>query len=147
MIKYALKCAEGHRFEGWFSSSADYDGQAADGLLACPVCSTAEVGKDVMAPAISTARRRESASRAETVREALVESARRARDYVEKNFEHVGKRFPEEARRIHYGETEARGIYGEASAAEVRELKEEGVAVAPVPSPPPKPDEVKRKLN
>ncbi|MEM6649850.1 MAG: DUF1178 family protein, partial [Pseudomonadota bacterium] len=80
-------------------------------------------------------------------RDTYNESARRAKEYVEKNFDHVGKAFPEEARKIHYGETPERPIYGDATEKEVKDLKEEGVAVAPVPKPVPTPEDVKRKLN
>lgn len=75
------------------------------------------------------------------------EVARRAKAYVEANFENVGKRFPEEARRQHYGEVDRKPIYGEASPNDVRELKEEGIGVAPVPQPAPEAAEVKKKLN
>ncbi len=148
MIKYALKCAEEHRFEGWFSDSADYDRQAADGLLECPVCGSREVKKELMAPAVATSRKREeAATKLKAFQTAMNESARRARDYVEKNFDHVGKQFPEEARKIHYGETPDRPIYGDATPKEVSELKDEGIAVAPVPEPVKTPTETKRKLN
>ena len=150
MIKYALKCAGDHEFEGWFSNSADFDTQKAEGRLECPVCGTSDVSKALMAPAVSTSRKaaaREEAAARSTAMAALNEAARRAKDYVEKNFDHVGKRFPEEARKIHYGEAEHRNIYGEATPEEVRELKDEGVEVAPVPEPQPEPAEVIRKLN
>lgn len=150
MIKYALKCEDGHAFEGWFSNSADYDAQAEAGQLECPVCGTSHVTKALMAPAVATSRkteaRKESMARDAAV-SALNEAARRAKDYVEKNFDHVGKSFPEEARKIHYGEAEERPIYGEATPKEAKELKDEGVEIAPVPQPVPEPAEVKRKLN
>ncbi|MBB4658792.1 DUF1178 family protein [Parvularcula dongshanensis] len=149
MIKYALKCDDAHRFEGWFSNSADYDAQAQKGLLACPVCGSSEVGKALMAPYVATSRRSEAAAeeRLSVVRQAINESARKARDYVHKNFEGVGKRFPEEARKIHYGEAKDRPIYGEATPDEAKALVEEGVTIAPLPQPEPTPDEVKKKLN
>jgi hypothetical protein len=84
-----------------------------------------------MAPAVTTGERRSSLR--DDARRAIAEAARRARDYVERNFDYVGPRFPEEARKIHYGETKPRGIYGEATGKEVKELREEGVAVAPLP--------------
>lgn len=130
MIKYRLLCGGGHEFEGWFRDSADYDRQAGDRLVECPVCGDNAVRKAVMAPAVS---RRPSSPRRPDAQRDLVEAAKRARAYVEKNFDYVGGRFPEEARRIHYGETEPRRIYGEASGAEVKELAEEGVCVAPLP--------------
>ena len=131
MIKYRLRCDDGHAFEGWFNSMADYDRQAADGALECPSCGANSVHKAIMAPAIATGESR--SARLEQIRATMADAARRARDYVEKNYDYVGERFPEEARAIHYGETEERLIYGEASGAEVRNLLEEGIAVAPVP--------------
>ncbi|MEM9840740.1 MAG: DUF1178 family protein [Pseudomonadota bacterium] len=143
MIKYSLRCTEDHRFEGWFSSSADFDRQKEEGLLSCPVCGTSNVSKAPMAPAIA---RRRSEPMAAIAKE-WNEVARKAKDYVEKNFENVGKNFPEEARKQHYGETEAKPIYGEATTKEVKELKDEGVTVAPVPQPVEPPAETKKKLN
>lgn len=134
MIKYQLRCHIGHEFEGWFRNSADFDAQAADDLLECPACASTEVKKAIMAPSIATGSAPRSGRLGE-MRSAMAEAARRARDYVEKNFEYVGERFPEEARRIHYGEKESRGIFGEATGKEVRELVDEGISVAPLPGP------------
>ncbi len=131
MIKYQLRCDADHEFEGWFRNSSDYDAQAADGLLSCPACGSAKVGKAIMAPAISSSETK--AQRLADMRRSIAAAAARARDYVEKNFDYVGERFPEEARKIHYGETSPRGIYGEASGSEVKALIEEGVEVAPLP--------------
>lgn len=131
MIKYQLRCDADHEFEGWFRNSSDYDAQAADGLLSCPACGSAKVGKAIMAPAISSSETR--AQRLADMRRSIAAAAARARDYVEKNFDYVGERFPEEARKIHYGETSPRSIYGEASGSEVKALIEEGVEVAPLP--------------
>jgi hypothetical protein len=149
VIKYALKCAEDHRFEGWFSSSADFDEQKASDALSCPVCETSRVEKALMAPALLKGGRPSSRKEevAATIAREWNEAASKAKAYVEKNFEHVGKRFPEEARAQHYGEKEAKPIYGEASREEVLSLKEEGVTVAPVPQPVPSKDDVKKKLN
>lgn len=137
MIKYQLKCGAGCSFEGWFRSSDDFDRQAADERLECPSCGSREVGRAVMSPAV--VRGGASASRSDErlseIKSSFVEAARRARDYVEKNFDYVGDRFPEEARRIHYGEEKARSIYGEATGREVKELVDEGVSIAPVPTP------------
>lgn len=132
MMKYQLRCDAEHQFEGWFRSSDDFDAQADAGLLACPVCGSDAVQKAIMAPAIA----RGEAGRAERladIRKTVVEAAARARAFVEKNFDYVGDKFPEEARRIHYGESEDRRIYGEASGDEVKALVEEGVEVAPMP--------------
>ncbi len=132
MIKYQLLCDDEHEFEGWFRDSADFDAQSEDGLVECPVCGSPDVRKAVMAPAIS--RRSNARSKRLVEIERDVEKAvHRARDYVEKNFDYVGEQFPEEARKIHYGEAEERGIYGEASGKEVRELVKEGVEIAPLP--------------
>jgi len=147
MIKYALRCVEDHRFEGWFSSSADFDQQKEEGILECPVCGSNDVQKALMAPAVRTARRAARNEAMEVVRKTWNEAARKAQNYVEKNFDNVGKQFPEEARKIHYGEAEERQIFGQATPAEVKDLKDEGVAVAPVPQPIPEPSEAKKKLN
>lgn len=154
MIKYNLLCAADHEFEGWFRSSDDYDTQCESGLLECPICNSEDVRKAIMAPAISRPDQAARAKRLSEIKESMAAAVSRARDYVESNFDYVGDKFPEEARRIHYGETEKRGIFGEATGKEVKELVDEGVEVAPLPdvkpkakvSPPPDRD-VKKKLN
>ncbi|MEO1251128.1 MAG: DUF1178 family protein [Pseudomonadota bacterium] len=135
MIKYQLQCAGGHEFEGWFRDSGDYDDQLEAGDLECPLCGEADIGKAVMAPSIARRRSSKSGSKEAFYRD-MAAAAHRARDYVEKNFDYVGERFPEEARRIHYGETESRGIFGEATGKEVKELVDEGVSIAPLPDAP-----------
>ncbi len=144
-----MKCAHGHDFEGWFANSADYDRQSDEKALECPVCGSADVSKALMAPAVATSRRREATATAklDAMREAWNEAAGRVRRYVEDNFENVGKRFPEEARKIHYGEAPEKPIFGQASPEDVKELKEEGVEIAPVPVPMTDPDTEKTKLN
>lgn len=136
MIKYRLRCAAGCEFEGWFSSMADYDRQAEMGLLECPACGVSSVDKAIMAPAVAGRRRRDLDEAQGLMRAAAEE----ARAHIEKHFDYVGDRFPEEARAIHYGEKADRQIYGEASVAEVKSLINEGVSVAPVPGTP-KPDQ------
>jgi len=134
MIKYQLTCDTDHEFEGWFRDSADYDAQSEAGLIECPNCGSDDVRKAMMAPAIA----RRTGSRRERVaglKNDLMKAAERARDYVEKNFDYVGERFPEEARRIHYGETKERSIYGEATGKEAKELAAEGVRVGSLPGP------------
>lgn len=138
MIKYLLRCDAAHEFEGWFRGSADFDEQAGRGLLECPACGSADVRKAIMAPAVAGTKKSGRQERLAEIRAAMAEAAGRARDYVEKNFDYVGERFPEEARKIHYGEVEQRGIYGEASGKDVRELVEEGVSIAPLPAAEPK---------
>jgi len=154
MIKYQLQCDEDHAFEGWFRSSDDFDVQAGAGFIDCPVCGSSDVRKAIMAPSIArngnlgvTADR--NAARLAEIRQTMSEAATRARDYVEKNFDYVGQKFPEEARQIHYGEKKARGIYGEATGKEVKELVDEGVEISPLPATKTDPDskENKKKLN
>ena len=143
MIRYALVCEAGHAFEGWFGASADYDDQRAAGQLSCPVCATAVVNKQIMAPAVSGAGKREkSAPEAGQMRGMMMEAMGQVRAHVEANFDYVGDRFAHEAREIHASKAEARGIYGEASPQEVRELVADGVPVAPLPPPAPKKTEV-----
>ena len=131
MIVYALKCAEDHLFEAWFKDSSAFDDQARDGKLTCPMCLTHKVEKAPMAPALkgSPVEARPSVEDMHKVRQYMAG----LRKYVQENAEYVGRQFPEEARKIHYGETEERHIYGEASLQEAKELVEEGVGVAPLP--------------
>lgn len=133
MIVFNLRCGHDHRFEAWFRSSEAYEAQVAAGEVACPACGDTAVSKAPMAPRLATKRGGDApdpaAEFAGKMRRALAE----LRDHVEKNADYVGERFPEEARRIHYGETEPRAIYGEASSDEATALKEEGVEVARIP--------------
>ncbi len=151
MIKYQLKCPDSHQFEGWFRNSQDYDEQADKKLLECPACGSSEISKALMAPALSrTSAISTSSDKEEKIaayKRDLNEAARKAKTYIEKNFDNVGKRFPEAARKIHYGEAEERAIYGEATATEVKELVDEGVEIAPVPQPQDDSSEIKKKLN
>jgi hypothetical protein len=135
MIRYALQCGEGHPFEAWFSGSEDYDRQAERGLVECPFCASRDVRKRIMAPAVRSRRSEEAAAVADpsNVRSMMMEAAARVRKHVEERFDYVGDAFAREARAIHEGESEERGIYGEATAEEVRALKEDGVPVSPLP--------------
>jgi len=135
VIVYSLQCSKGHAFEGWFKDSSAYDAQAADGKLVCPVCDSRKVDKAPMAPALPSAvgERKSAAVSAPDELRKMRQFVAGVRKYVEDNAEYVGPRFPEEARKIHYGETEERHIYGEASLEEARDLIEEGVDVAPLP--------------
>ena len=142
MIKYALACDGGHDFEGWFGASADYDDQAARGLLSCPVCDSRAVRKQIMAPAVTGAKKRGSGDLAPAQRAAMVEMMSQVRRHVEDNFDYVGSQFAAEARAIHDGKAEERGIYGEATPAEVKALAIDGVRVAPMPPPEPKKTDV-----
>ena len=131
MIVYSLKCAKDHVFEAWFKDSQAFDDQAREGKLTCPSCLTHKVDKAPMAPALKSSVSEISPTPAEMRKVRQFMSG--LRKYVEENAEYVGPRFPEEARKIHYGETEERHIYGEASVQEAKELIEEGVDVAPLP--------------
>ncbi len=133
MIRYALKCGQGHEFESWFQSVAAFDRLKEAGHVACAVCGDARVEKAIMAPGVpakSNARERRELSRPASPAEAALKELRRK---IEANSDYVGRDFAREARRIHAGETEARAIYGEASQAEARALFEDGVPVAPLP--------------
>ncbi|MGV0879741.1 DUF1178 family protein [Martelella sp. FLE1502] len=135
MIHYSLRCDNGHDFDGWFAGSADFDKQVESGFLTCPVCNSAKVSKSLMAPQVTTARKQESRKAAlvdKAQREAM-EKLRKAVAEIRANAEDVGERFPDEARKIHYGESEERGIIGEANADEVRDLLEEGIEIMPLP--------------
>ena len=134
MIRFTLACGRGHEFEGWFRDNAAFERQSADGQVACPSCAGTDVRKAVMAPAVS--RGAEAAERARARAVALVAAMRHAREHVERNFEHVGERFADEARRIHHGESEKRDIWGQATVAEAKELRDEGIPVSPLPDPP-----------
>ena len=136
MIVYSLNCSKGHAFEGWFKDSAAYDAQAADGTLVCPICDSRKIEKAPMAPSLPSAvgeRKNAAATAAPDELRKMRQFMTGLRKYVEDNADYVGPRFPEEARKIHYGETEERHIYGEATVDEARELIEEGVDVAPLP--------------
>ena len=142
MIRYALRCAEDHAFEAWFGGSADYDDQAARGLVECPFCGSTAVTKQIMSPAVvgAGARATPDAARMQTM---MLQAAREVRAHVEQNFDYVGDAFAREARDIHEGKAEKREIYGEATPAEVRKLRDDGVPCAPLPALPCAPD----KLN
>jgi hypothetical protein len=142
MIKYALTCEHEHGFEGWFGSSSAYDDQLARGLLECPVCATRAVRKQIMAPALAGVRHTVQDEAPGKTRAVMMEAMGALRRHVEETFDDVGDAFASEARAIHEGRSEERGIYGQASAQEVRELVEDGVPVAPLPPEPPKKTEL-----
>jgi hypothetical protein len=142
MIKYALICDREHGFEGWFGSSADYDDQHAKGLLDCPVCGSRAVRKQIMAPALAGVRKTAQDERSGPPQAMMMEAMSRIRRHVEENFDDVGDAFAKEARAIHEGKAEERGIYGQATSKEVRDLLEDGVPVAPLPPEPPKKTEL-----
>jgi hypothetical protein len=157
MIRYNLVCAKGHEFESWFAGSAAYDKQARRGLVECPVCGSTKVEKALMTPRLTRTRKSmlaaseapEPAAPEPTVPAApepptpvavispqeqeLRTKLRELREHLVKNAENVGQQFPEEARKMHYGEKEHRSIYGTASADDAKALHEEGIEFAPLP--------------
>lgn len=160
MIRYTLACESGHAFESWFPSGDAYDEQSARGLVSCPVCDSRRVAKALMAPAVARTDRGGSPKAPVLVRDEkpaealtpapadpvlpmIAEPERRlramlraVREQVTRSADHVGARFPEEARAMHYGDAPTRAIYGEASLEEARALVEEGIEVAPLPPAP-----------
>ena len=155
MIRYALACDQGHAFESWFQSSDAYDKQVKRGLVTCPVCNSAKVEKTIMAPRLSGAKKRGDAPAPAPVPApdasarlpdapapvAMVspqehefrKKLKELREHLTKNADYVGQKFPEEARKMHYGEIEHRSIYGEASPDQAKELHEEGIEFHPLP--------------
>ena len=150
MIHYHLRCERGHAFESWFQSSSAYEAQEKRKLVNCPTCGSAKVERAIMAPQIVSKKGREApvptpaaaasdaATPASTPLLMAQERELRAklkelRDHIVKNADNVGERFPNEARKMHYGDIEHRPIYGEASPDEARALIEEGVEVSPLP--------------
>lgn len=141
MILYQLRCSLGHEFEAWFKDSAAYDEQAAAGHVSCPTCGDASVCKAPMAPGVissksATQTSRESEHRAQEVAQQILQAVNKLREHVEENCDYVGDQFADEARRIHAGKAEERGIYGEASDEETEELQEEGIDVFRLPGAP-----------
>jgi hypothetical protein len=146
MIRYDLICEQRHTFDGWFRDSAAFDQQAKKGLVSCPRCGATKIEKAIMAPRVSGTRKRGKSEPAAAVAEAaspvaimapeekeLRTKLRELREHLTKNSDNVGKRFPEEARKMHYGEIEHRSIYGEASPKDAKALHEEGIAFHPLP--------------
>jgi hypothetical protein len=155
MIRYALRCEHDHSFESWFSDSSAYDQQVKRKLVSCPVCNSVKVEKAIMAPRIVGKKGRERAepmpapaAEAPAVVDTPAPGAtplmmaqerelraklKELRDHVVKNADNVGEKFPNEARKMHYGEIEHRPIYGEASPEEAKSLIDEGVEVSPLP--------------
>ena len=153
MIRYSLRCQKDHEFEAWFRSSADYDKQAADNDVPCPICGDHKIVKAPMAPSIGRAGKDKGAPTpaapnaaapaeekvqlaADPRQQALIQAMRELRKKIVEGSDYVGDKFAEEARKIHYQETEPRGIYGEATPEEAEKLAEEGVEFAPLPPVP-----------
>ncbi|MBM2713446.1 DUF1178 family protein [Mesorhizobium caraganae] len=137
MIRFALICEHEHEFEGWFRSNDDFDTQKKRGFVDCPSCGSHKVQKALMAPAVSTARKQETIALAmgEAQKQALAQLKAMA-EKVRENADYVGDKFAEEARKIHFGESDPRGIYGEATLDEAKSLAEDGIEFMPIPSFP-----------
>ncbi len=134
MIKYTVICEKAHDFEIWFSKSSDFDEQAPKGLIECPYCGSTKVEKGIMAPNVSTSRKKDAiASKQAKAVQMMNKAAAKIRKEIEDNCDYVGAKFADEARAIHYGEKPERAIYGEASPAEAAGLHNEGVEIAPLP--------------
>jgi hypothetical protein len=134
MIRFSLRCENAHDFDGWFRSNEDFDAQNGRGLVTCPACQSAHVEKALMAPAVSTARGQEKIALAVgDQQKRVLAKLKELSETVRENADYVGDRFAEEARKIHFGESDPRGIYGEATREEARELLEEGVEFMPLP--------------
>ena len=143
MIKYALICEQRHEFESWFANSTAYDKHAKRGLVSCPACGSTKVEKAIMAPRLSGTRKgRQRVAEAPTATSVAMLSPqerelraklKELREHITKNADYVGQKFPEEARKMHYGDIEHRSIYGEASLETAKELSEEGIELHPLP--------------
>ena len=162
MIRYALVCERGHAFESWFQNSGAYEQQVKRALVLCPVCNSIKVEKAIMAPRLLGARKRDEAPKPVAASEAAAPPAspqepasqpaapapvamissqerefrkklKELREHLTQNADYVGQKFPEEARKMHYGESERRSIYGEASPDQAKELHEEGIEFHPLP--------------
>jgi hypothetical protein len=135
LIRYSLSCDKAHAFEGWFAGSADFDNQLETGFLTCPVCGSPHVSKTLMTPSVSTARKQEAMQTLamDAAQKQMLIKVKETLATIRANAEDVGEKFPEEARKIHYGEAEQRGIIGQASLQEAKALIDEGIDVAALP--------------
>jgi len=155
VIHFHLLCDKAHEFDGWFRSGEDFDHQCAAGLVSCPFCGSTKIHKALMTPAIASSKKKLSPSKGEETQEkpqesdastpllspreraffhAWQEAARKLRQ----NADYVGEQFPEEARKIHFGESKSRAIYGEARLEEVSSLLDDGISIIPLPPLPEK---------
>ncbi|MBC7770201.1 MAG: DUF1178 family protein [Phycisphaerales bacterium] len=142
MIRYGLRCEKGDEFEAWFGSIADYDKQAEAGLVECPHCGSTQIQKAPMAPAVVTGRSKDTRSE----RAVAMAMAAKVREHIRDNFDYVGDKFADEARKMHAGESEERAIWGEATPEQAEQLAEDGIPAASLP-PTLAPMAPKQKLN
>ena len=132
MILFDLKCGQDHVFEAWFRDSETYDAQAASGEIACPLCGDSQIAKALMAPNVARGIENVDHDRAAQ----MMHHLRAMHDEITKNSDDVGEKFPEEARKIHYGETTKRNIHGRANLEDARALDEEGIEFGILPQLP-----------
>ena len=137
-MKFQLECENEHAFEGWFRSNDDYEKQLKSNLLVCPICGSHKVHKSLMAPSVTTGRSKDRVALAagQAAQQQMMAKMMEFAREVKSKADNVGEKFPEEARKIHYGESEARAIYGSASPEDVTELVDEGVEIMPLPDVP-----------
>ena len=148
MIRYSLSCNKGHSFDSWFADSGAYDKQAKRGLVTCPHCGSAKVEKAIMAPRLAgthkrgkaeapsvpdTAQPNQPVAMISPLEQEFRAKLKEIREHIVKNADNVGEKFPDEARKMHYGETEHRSIYGVATPDDAKELAEEGIEFHPIP--------------
>jgi hypothetical protein len=134
MIRFSLACHNEHSFDGWFRNSEDFEKQKKRGLIACPDCGSTGVEKALMAPSVSTGRKREKVALAmDAEQKKALAQLKALSEKLRENADYVGDKFAEEARKIHFGETDPRGIYGEATPEEAKGLAEDGVEFMPIP--------------
>ena len=137
MIHYSLVCDKDHKFDAWFRNAEAFDEQSSRGIVTCPICNSANVSKGLMAPSVARSKSdKVSVSIGHPQQQQLREALRALRNRVMAEADYVGDRFADEARKIHFKEVEPRGIYGEATRAEVASLIEDGVDFMPLPSMP-----------
>jgi hypothetical protein len=137
LIRFSLHCDQAHDFEAWFRNGEDYETQRKRGFVECPHCGSNKVDKALMAPSVSTGRKKEKIALAMHAEQKQAMAQLKAlSEKLRENAEHVGDKFAEEARKIHFGESDARAIYGEATADEARALVEDGVDFMPLPTFP-----------
>lgn len=135
MIRYRLTCSQEHEFEAWFKDSAGYERQVRRHQVSCPHCGDVDVSKAIMAPGLKAAPAEGVATEAQAheVARRILAAVGKLKDTVETDFDYVGDRFADEARAIHYGEAEERGIWGEATSEDAEDLLDEGIPVLPLP--------------
>ncbi len=136
MIRYSLKCAEGHSFDSWFQSAEAFESLTASGHLTCAICGGTEVEKAIMAPGVAKTEPAEASGPLSAPASPAEQAVRHMREYLEKNSTYVGGEFADEARKIHLGDAPDRLIHGEAKPEEARALIEDGVPIAPIPGLP-----------